>query len=68
MAEHLDVDLSAAPVGTLDPAEGANAIGETFGRVVNGEMTAAERLDCVDTSMSRIVESTSITVAFLDDF
>jgi altronate dehydratase large subunit len=58
MAEHLDVDLSAALVGTLDPAEGANAIGKTFGRVVNGEVTAAERLDYVDTTISRIAEST----------
>jgi altronate dehydratase large subunit len=58
MAEHLDVDLSAALLGKLDPAKGTRAIAEAFGRVVNGELTAAERLNYVDTTISRIAQST----------
>ena len=58
MAEHLDVDLSAALVGALDPADGTRAIGEAFVRIVDGEPTAAERLNYVDTTISRIAEFT----------
>jgi altronate dehydratase large subunit len=58
MAEHVDVDLSAALLGKLDPAAGTRAIAASFARVVNGELTAAERLDYVDTTISRIAQST----------
>jgi altronate dehydratase large subunit len=58
MAEHIDVDLSAALLGKLDPAAGTCAIAASFARVVNGELTAAERLDYVDTTISRIAQST----------
>jgi len=58
MAEHIDVDLSAVLLGKLDPAQGTRAIAEAFARVVNGEETAAERLDYVDTTISRIAQST----------
>jgi altronate dehydratase large subunit len=58
MAEHIDVDLSAALLGKLDPAAGTRAIAASFARVVNGELTAAERLDYVDTTISRIAQST----------
>jgi altronate dehydratase large subunit len=58
MAEHIDVDLSVALLGKLDPAAGTRAIAASFARVVNGELTAAERLDYVDTTISRIAQST----------
>ena len=58
MGEHIDVDLSAALLGKLDPAAGTRAIAASFARVVNGELTAAERLDYVDTTISRIAQST----------
>jgi altronate dehydratase large subunit len=58
MAEHIDVDLSAALLGKLDPAAGTRAIAASFARVINGELTAAERLDYVDTTISRIAQST----------
>jgi altronate dehydratase large subunit len=58
MAEHIDVDLSAALLGKLDPAAGTRAIAASFARVVNGELAAAERLDYVDTTISRIAQST----------
>jgi altronate dehydratase large subunit len=58
MAEHIDVDLSAALLGKLDPAAGTRAIAASFARVANGELTAAERLDYVDTTISRIAQST----------
>lgn len=58
MAEHIDVDLSAVLLGKLDPAQETRAIAEAFARVVNGKETAAERLDYVDTTISRIAQST----------
>jgi hypothetical protein len=42
----------------FDRADATRAIAAAFTRVVNGELTAAERLDFVDTTISRIAQST----------
>jgi altronate dehydratase large subunit len=54
MRDHLDVDLADMLRGTMNVAQGADAIAAAVGKVVNGEATAAERLDYLETNISRI--------------
>jgi altronate dehydratase large subunit len=51
---HLDVDLSDMLRGQMNVVQGAEAIGATDAKVIGGEPTAAERLDYVETNISRI--------------
>jgi altronate dehydratase large subunit len=51
---HLDVDLSDMLRGQMNVVQGAEAIGATVAKVIGGEPTAAERLDYVETNISRI--------------
>jgi altronate dehydratase large subunit len=54
MRAHLDVDLADMLRGTMNVVQGAKAIGAAVGRVINGEATAAEQLDYLETNISRI--------------
>jgi altronate dehydratase large subunit len=54
MREHLDVDLTEMLRGRMSVAQGATAIAGSVFKVVNGEATAAERLDYLETNISRI--------------
>jgi len=54
MKAHLDVDLADMLRGTMNVAQGAEAIAASVGQVVNGERTAAERLGYLETNISRI--------------
>jgi altronate dehydratase large subunit len=54
MSAHLDVDLSGMLRGQMNVAQGAEAIGAVVARVIEGEPTAAERLDYLETNISRI--------------
>lgn len=54
IAEHIDVDLSDGLYGGLSTRDGGERIAAAFARVANGDLTAAERLDYLETSISRI--------------
>src|SRR5712691_969404 len=54
MKAHLDVDLADMLRGTMNVVQGAAAIAAAVGKVINGEATAAERLDYLETNISRI--------------
>jgi altronate dehydratase large subunit len=54
MRAHLDVDLAGMLRGTMTLVAGAQAIAATVGKVINGTATAAERLDYLETNISRI--------------
>jgi altronate dehydratase large subunit len=54
MKAHLDVDLADMLRGTRNVVQGAEAIAASVGKVVNGEATAAERLEYLETNISRI--------------
>jgi altronate dehydratase len=54
MRAHLDVDLADMLRGTMSLVAGAQAIAATVGEVINGTATAAERLDYLETNISRI--------------
>ncbi len=54
MSAHLDVGLAGLVRGTMTLAQGAQSIAETVGAVINGAATAAERLDYLETNISRI--------------
>jgi altronate dehydratase large subunit len=54
MSAHFDVDLSDMLRGQMNVAQGAEAIGAVVARVIEGEPTAAERLDYLETNISRI--------------
>jgi len=54
MKAHLDVDLADMLRGTMNVVQGAGVIAVTVAEVVNGEATAAERLDYLETNISRI--------------
>jgi altronate dehydratase large subunit len=54
MRAHLDVDLADMLRGTMNVGQGAAAIAATVGRVINGAITAAERLDYLESNISRI--------------
>ena len=54
MKAHLDVDLADMLRGTRNVVQGAEAIAASVGKVVNGEPTAAERLEYLETNISRI--------------
>jgi altronate dehydratase large subunit len=57
MNAHLDVGLAGLVRGTMTLAQGAQLIAETVGAVINGAATAAERLDYLETNISRIGSS-----------
>ena len=54
MSAHLDVDLSEMLRGQMNVGQGAEAIGVAVAKVIGGEATAAERLDYLETNISRI--------------
>ena len=54
MREHIDVDLTAMLHGRMNVAQGAQEIAAAVGEVINGSPTAAERLQYVETNISRI--------------
>jgi altronate dehydratase large subunit len=54
MRAHLDVDLADMLRGTMNVVQGAAAIAATVGRVINGDTTAAERLDYLESNISRV--------------
>jgi altronate dehydratase large subunit len=54
MAEHIDVDLTAMLRGTMNVLQGAQAIAARLAAVINGEATAAERLQYLETNISRL--------------
>jgi altronate dehydratase large subunit len=54
MSAHLDVDLSDMLRGQMNVVQGAEAIGAIVAKVIGGEPTAAERLDYLETNISRI--------------
>jgi altronate dehydratase large subunit len=54
MRVHLDVDLADMLRGRMNVAQGADAIAATVAAVINGAVTAAERLDYLETNISRI--------------
>ena len=54
MSAHLDVDLSDMLRGQMNVVQGADVIGAAVAKVIGGEPTAAERLDYVETNISRI--------------
>lgn len=53
MPEHIDVDLSHVFTDTFDTKKGASHIAEVFAATVNGRETAAERLDYLESNISR---------------
>src|SRR5580658_10230738 len=54
MRAHLDVDLADMLRGKMNVAQGADAIATMVAAVINGAATAAERLDYLETNISRI--------------
>jgi altronate dehydratase large subunit len=54
MREHIDIDLTEMLRGRMSVMQGAAAIARTVGKVINGDATAAERLDYLETNISRI--------------
>jgi altronate dehydratase large subunit len=54
MREHIDVDLTAMLHGRMNVAEGAQEIAIAAGEVINASLTAAERLQYLETNISRI--------------
>jgi altronate dehydratase large subunit len=54
MREHIDVDLTGMLSGTMNVVQGADEIAAAVAIVVNGELTAAERLQYLETNISRI--------------
>jgi altronate dehydratase large subunit len=54
MRAHLDVDLADMLRGSMNVAQGAGAIAAAVAAVINGTSTAAERLDYLETNISRI--------------
>jgi altronate dehydratase large subunit len=54
MSAHLDVDLSDMLRGQMNVVQGAEVIGAAVAKVIGGEPTAAERLDYVETNISRV--------------
>jgi altronate dehydratase large subunit len=54
MSVHLDVDLSDMLRGQMNVVQGAEAICAAVAKVIGGEATAAERLDYLETNISRI--------------
>jgi len=57
MSAHLDVDLSDMLRGQMNVGQGAEAICAAVVKVIGGEATAAERLDYLETNISRIAPS-----------
>ena len=53
MPEHIDVDLSPIFADTFDTQKGARRIAEAFAATVNRQETAAERLDYLESNISR---------------
>lgn len=53
MPEHIDVDLSQIFADTFATQKGARRIAEVFAATVNGRESAAERLDYLETNISR---------------
>jgi len=54
MREHIDVDLTAMLHGRMNVAEGAQEIAAAVGEISNASLTAAERLQYLETNISRI--------------
>jgi altronate dehydratase large subunit len=54
MREHIDVDLTAMLHGRMNVAQGAQEIATAAGEVINASLTAAERLQYLETNISRI--------------
>jgi altronate dehydratase large subunit len=54
MRAHLDVDLADMLRGSMNVVQGAGAIAAAVTAVINGTATAAERLDYLETNISRI--------------
>ncbi|MBW2408451.1 MAG: UxaA family hydrolase [Deltaproteobacteria bacterium] len=57
MGEHVDVDLSPVITGEITLYEAARRVAEKLIRVINGELTAAERTGFIETRISRIGRS-----------
>ncbi len=53
MPEHIDIDISSIFADTFDTQKGAGHIAEVFAATVNGRETAAERLDYLESNISR---------------
>jgi altronate dehydratase large subunit len=54
MAEHIDVDLTAMLCGSMNVMQGAQQIAAAVAEIVNGRPTAAERLQYLETNISRL--------------
>jgi altronate dehydratase large subunit len=54
MAEHIDVDLTAMLRGSMNVMEGAQRIAAAVAEIVKGRPTAAERLQYLETNISRL--------------
>ena len=54
MQAHLDVGLEEMSRGGMTIVQGAEQIAATAGKVINGALTAAEKLDYLETNISRI--------------
>jgi altronate dehydratase large subunit len=54
MLSHLDVPLSEMLEGTMSLTQGAEAIAAQVAKIINGAATAAEKLDYLETNISRI--------------
>jgi altronate dehydratase large subunit len=54
MADHLDVEFADVLRGKMTLAQAAATIAEVVSKVINGQATAAERLDYLETNISRI--------------
>jgi altronate dehydratase large subunit len=54
MAEHIDVDLTAMLHGGMNAVQGAQQIAAAVTEVVNGGLTSAERLQYLETNISRL--------------
>jgi altronate dehydratase large subunit len=54
MPTHLDVDLAEMLRARMSMTEAAEAIAETVRKVINGAPTAAEKLDYLETNISRM--------------
>ena len=54
MAAHLDVALSETLKGAMNTTQAADLIAATVASVANGALTAAERLDYLETNISRV--------------
>jgi altronate dehydratase large subunit len=54
MREHIDVDLTGMLSGTINVVQGAQEIAAAVANVVNGALTAAERLQYLETNISRL--------------